>query len=30
LDQWRDTCLTTFLVSGPKQALQGYADLILG
>ena len=30
LDQWRETCLTTFLVSGPKQALQGYADMILG
>ena len=30
LDQWRETCLTTFLVSGPKQILQSYADLILG
>jgi alkanesulfonate monooxygenase SsuD/methylene tetrahydromethanopterin reductase-like flavin-dependent oxidoreductase (luciferase family) len=30
LEQWKETCLTTFLVSGPKQALQSYADLILG
>ncbi len=30
LEQWRDTCLTTFLVSGPQSALAGYADLILG
>ena len=30
LDQWRETCLTTFLVSGPRQVLGGYADLILG
>ena len=30
LDRWRETCLTTFLVSGPKQVLGAYADLILG
>jgi F420-dependent oxidoreductase-like protein len=30
LDRWRDTCLTTMLVSGPKEALPFYADLILG
>jgi F420-dependent oxidoreductase-like protein len=30
LDQWRDTCLTTFLVSGPQQVLGSYAELILG
>ena len=30
LAQWRETCLTTFLVSGPQQVLGAYADLILG
>jgi F420-dependent oxidoreductase-like protein len=30
LDRWRETCLTTFLVSGPPQMLRVYADLILG
>ena len=29
LDQWKETCITTFLVGGPKQVLR-YADLILG
>jgi F420-dependent oxidoreductase-like protein len=29
LDRWRETCLTTFLVGGPKQMIQTYADLIL-
>ena len=30
LDQWRETCITTFLVGGPKEVLPLYADLILG
>ncbi len=30
LDKWRETCITTFLVSGPPQVLPLYADLILG
>ena len=30
LDQWRETCITTMLVSGPKEALPFYAELILG
>ncbi len=30
LDQWRETCLTTFLVSGPQQVLASYAEMILG
>ena len=30
LEQWRETCLTTFLVGGPKELLPLYADLILG
>lgn len=30
LNQWRETCITTFLVSGPAQVLPMYADLILG
>ena len=30
LEQWRDTCITTFLVSGPKQVLAPYAEMILG
>ena len=30
LEQWKETCITTFLVSGPQQVLPLYADLILG
>jgi len=30
LDQWRESCLTTFLVGGPAQLLPQLADLILG
>ena len=30
LARWRETCITSFLVSGPKQMLPVYADLILG
>jgi F420-dependent oxidoreductase-like protein len=30
LEQWKETCITTFLVSGPKQVLGMYADLIMG
>ena len=30
LERWRETCLTTFLVSGPPQMLRVYAELILG
>ena len=30
LEQWRETCLTTFLVSGPAAVLPGYAELVLG
>jgi len=30
LDEWRETCITTFLVSGPQQVLAPYAELILG
>ncbi len=30
LARWKETCITTFLVGGPKQALPLYADLILG
>ena len=30
LDRWRETCITTFMVSGPQQVLPVYADLILG
>jgi F420-dependent oxidoreductase-like protein len=30
LNQWRETCITTFLVSGPAQVLPMYAELILG
>ena len=30
LARWRDTCITTMLVSGPAKALAMYADLILG
>jgi alkanesulfonate monooxygenase SsuD/methylene tetrahydromethanopterin reductase-like flavin-dependent oxidoreductase (luciferase family) len=30
LDRWRETCLTTFLVSGPPAALSVFADLVRG
>jgi F420-dependent oxidoreductase-like protein len=30
LDRWRDSCITTFLVGGPKHVLAPYAELILG
>jgi hypothetical protein len=30
LEQWKETCITTFLVGGPKQFLAPYAELILG
>jgi F420-dependent oxidoreductase-like protein len=30
LPEWRETCITEFLVSGPAQVLPAYADLILG
>ena len=30
LAQWKETCITTFMVGGPKQMLPLYADLILG
>jgi len=30
LARWRETCITTFLVSGPAQALPSYAELVLG
>ena len=30
LDRWRETCITTLLVSGPRQVLASYAELILG
>ena len=30
LAQWKETCITTFLVSGPAMVLPHYADLILG
>jgi F420-dependent oxidoreductase-like protein len=30
LDRWRDTCLTTMLVGGPRQLLPVVADLVLG
>src|SRR6185312_641232 len=30
LGRWRDSCVTTFLVSGPPAVLPVYADLILG
>lgn len=30
LDRWRETCITTFLLSGPAQVLPLYADLVLG
>jgi F420-dependent oxidoreductase-like protein len=28
MQQWRETCLTTFMVSGPKQVLPLYAELL--
>ena len=30
LAQWKDTCVTTFLVSGPAATLSSYAESILG
>lgn len=30
LEQWKETCLTTLLVSGPPPLLRSYAELILG
>jgi F420-dependent oxidoreductase-like protein len=30
LEQWKETCITTFLVSGPRQVLPQYAELVLG
>jgi F420-dependent oxidoreductase-like protein len=30
LARWKDTCITTFLVSGPASTLAGYAEAILG
>ncbi len=30
LARWKETCITTFLVGGPKEVLAGYAELILG
>jgi F420-dependent oxidoreductase-like protein len=30
LERWRETSITTFLVSGPQQVLSTYAELILG
>ncbi len=30
LEQWKETCITTFLVGGPAQMLPMYAELILG
>jgi alkanesulfonate monooxygenase SsuD/methylene tetrahydromethanopterin reductase-like flavin-dependent oxidoreductase (luciferase family) len=30
LDRWKETCITTFLVSGPPMVLPLYADLIKG
>ena len=30
LDRWKESCITTFLLSGPKQMLPVYADLLLG
>jgi hypothetical protein len=27
--KWRETCITTFLVGGPAQALAMYPDLLL-
>ncbi len=30
LARWKDTCITTFLVSGPASSLSSYAETILG
>ncbi|MGH9270455.1 MAG: LLM class F420-dependent oxidoreductase [Ilumatobacteraceae bacterium] len=30
LPKWRDTCITTFLVSGPPSTLSGYAEMLAG
>jgi F420-dependent oxidoreductase-like protein len=30
LRAWRDTCITTFVVSGPSSALSSYAELLAG
>ena len=30
LERWKETCLTTMLVSGPPAVLGTYAELILG
>jgi F420-dependent oxidoreductase-like protein len=30
LDRWRESCITTFLVSGPPAVLPSYAELVLG
>jgi len=30
LDRWRESCVTTFLVSAPKSQLPAYAELLLG
>ena len=30
LERWKETCLTTMLVSGPPAVLATYAELILG
>ena len=29
LEQWRETCITTLLVSGPRQVLPMYAEMVL-
>jgi len=30
VQRWKETCITTFLVSGPRHTLPMYADLLLG
>ena len=30
LEQWKETCITTLLVSGPRQVLPMYAEMVLG
>jgi F420-dependent oxidoreductase-like protein len=30
LDRWRETCITTLLVSGPRHVLASYAEMVLG
>jgi len=30
IERWKETCITTMLVSGPKHILAAYAELILG